>query len=478
MRVISTVALSLLVLAPPGCAVPDRDDEIAKGEVPVDRGRLDRFARLVRVVEPVSLDEPELAHVLALRRAWGLSTEVDFVQALHDHPAEFAATRSTALVFAGLLLDESELDAAIERAEVEYAGPAADRWAHANLADRYAGSFLEGPSVVLLCTGCEPDEVATRIGADPELPEVLRGRIEVRRVAYRLVDLARREARLAGWLRARGLRASGTTVDVIDNDVDLLAGPDALAELAAELVTIERVVGGPIDLVPLDGETQEDIAKNEALGYGIVEAGQAIGRKPGVPWDAWCTTAFAVQNGYGPFILTAGHCVVDGQQLYQAGWPLGRVAARYNRARFDGALVSTASVRNAIGRVHVSFADDFHPVTFPVTDHDLFGQTVCQTGITTTCMSGNCNPSTRCGTVTSQTYRPDESREPVWGLANYHRAGGDSGAAVYWPTLYGLGAAGVHSGGALVDGTILDNLGYFSRMPVIAHDWGLSLISY
>jgi hypothetical protein len=83
------------------------------------------------------------------------STARDWVRALHGDPSWFAAIRSRNDMFGNLVLAGSEIATAVERAELEYRGPEAELWARRALGDRYAGAFVEGTSIVLLCAGCD-----------------------------------------------------------------------------------------------------------------------------------------------------------------------------------------------------------------------------------------------------------------------------------------------------------------------------------
>lgn len=146
----------------------------------------------------------------------------------------------------------------------------------------------------------------------------------------------------------------------------------------------------------------------------------------------------------------------------------------------DAALISTSGTRYNWGRIHVNASDDAHAVTFGVSTHNLLQQTVCQTGYVTTGLDGYKNPSGRCGTVTNLLHRPSDAQRAggpynaQFGVASYIRNGGDSGAGVYWPTGYGFGAAGIHSGS--INGA--SSPGVFTRYSVVASAWGLSLSAY
>lgn len=464
-RIVSFVTLGVATLAI-GCVdAPSQVD--MKGAIPVEPARFHEYGGLQRLAAAEPLTDADLDHEIELRRQYGLSTDRELVRALHDNPNRFAAVRSHTDMFANLLLADGEVAAAVERAEVEYRGSEADLWAQRALGDRYAGSFVEGAGIVLQCAGC--DEQAVRDDVDAAgLHEVLRGRVAVRSVRYTRRELDDREAVVAAYLQAHGIPSNGTTTDIVRNSVRLFVGPSSAAAIDRELENIERVAGGPIEIVRDSGDASLDVNKNEPIAFLLIEGGQAIGTSPG---GAECTSGFAVQNGFGPFILTAGHCVTINQTWFQGGAQLGVAAARQDGGSFDAGAITTFNVRNNWGRIHVDANDWSHPITFGVSTQDLINQTVCTSGFVTTGMDGFGNPATRCGVVSSLSYRPPGSYDATFGVASYRRNHGDSGAGVYWPTGFGFGAAGLHSRSINEAPTP----GVFSRFSVVANAWGLQM---
>lgn len=470
-RSITTLCLSLSLFGV-ACTDDAADPTLAPpagapGALGVTADGYAEYGRLAPVTEGRALADAELEHELELRAAYGLSTEREHVVALHRSPARFRAQRSRDGMFAALLLAEDELPLAVERAEVEYHGEAGEAWARDALGPAFAGAFVLGRRLVIQCAGCEPRALEAAL-ADAELPTPLRGRIEVRAVEHSLDALTAAETRLAAFLAAERLPHNGTTVDVVGDRVELRVTTAQAPGVERRRDELVGVAGVPLVVVHDRGDGQLDLNKNQALGYALVEGGQAIGTSPG---SAACTSGFAVQSGFGPFILTAGHCTGLDQPWYQGGALLGYARATQNSGSFDAALITTYNIRNNWGRVHVSTFDDAHPVTFGVTTHGLLNQTVCQTGFVTTGMDGLSAPSTRCGVVTSLTYRPAGAYNATFGRATYVRNHGDSGAAVYWPTGYGFGAAGLHSRSV----NEAASPGIFSRFSVVASAWGLTV---
>jgi hypothetical protein len=439
----------------------------AKGAIPIEPARFHEYGGLQRVQLAEPLSDADLDHEIELRRQYGLSTDRERVRALHGDPRQFAAVRSHTDMFGSLLLGQDEVAAAVERAEVEYHGSEADLWAQRTLGDRYAGSFVEGTHIVLQCAGCDPHALRSDVdGAG--LHEVLRGRVMVRPVTYSGRELDEREARVAAYLQAHGIPSNGTTTDIVHNTVRLFVGPASEAAIDRELENIQRVAGGPLEIEHGAGDTSRDLDKDDAIAFLLVEGGQVIGKTPA---GQDCTSGFAVQNGFGPFIMTAGHCGGVNQAWFQGGAQLGVAAATQDSGSFDAALITTFNFRNNWGRIHVDSTDWSHPVTFGVSTQSLINQTVCTSGFVTTGLDGLANPSTRCGVVSSLTFRPSGPYDAAFGVANYRRNHGDSGAGVYWPTGFGFGAAGLHSRGIAEAPTP----GVFSRFSVIASAWGLQM---
>jgi hypothetical protein len=272
-----------------------------------------------------------------------------------------------------------------------------------------------------------------------------------------------------------GVLAAGSYVDIPGNRVVLEVPVEHVEQARAALASLSRK---PVAVEIATGSVQDDgLRKDQPLGFGLVEGGQAIGRSATQPI---CTSAFAVYNGYGPFILTAGHCALGlGPETWsQGGSRLGTLAARNVSGTYDAALISTHGARAIVGRYHRTYDDFAAPVTFAVTSHNLVGQTVCQSGMRTTGLTGNANLTARCGTVQTVAYRPivpGYTYTAASGRATYRACSGDSGSAVVWPTIYGYGGAGIHKGSNKPPGETCSNDAFFTRLPVVMNAWGLTL---
>lgn len=450
-----TVAVSAVALLASGGA----------GAQDVQSSEASRYLNAVPVLQSETLRPEELGHIVDLRAAYGLNADEKFVTDLYQDPTRFGAERSALYLLGNILFTPAERDHAYKRAAAEWVGDKVDQLAFDSVSG-YAGTVVNADaSITLLCSSCDVNETQERLRTLLDVTEPYELRIEP--VANSNEDLHALAERTTAMLDEQGILNSGA-IDIATNSV-IIHLPDSAADLADSL-------GDHITVRLGFEEVSPDISKNQALGFALVQGGQYI-----TGAGTALTSGFAVQSGFGPFILTAGHysypsiCASPNSTWSQGGAVLGLMtgACQYGGNR-DGALITTAGYRNNWGRVHWTFSDDAHPVTFGVTTHNLVNQTVCQTGATTTGMDGNSNFSARCGLVSSMASRsPCGGASPAWlfalGAASYLRAPGDSGAGVIWPTGYGFGAAGTHScvgfGGT---GAI------FSRFSVMANAWGLT----
>jgi hypothetical protein len=317
-------------------------------------------------------------------------------------------------------------------------------------------------------------EVEAEVGPPPEGVN-----LKVQAVRRTAAELQMSSSEAAKALDGAGIQRFGGEIDLSLNQLHVSVSPADLAQ-AQELLAPEILVSG--DLL----EAVPDVNKSFDLGFNVVEGGQMIGQTTA---SNAVTSAFAVQNGYGPFILTAAHAMDAGVGLgpcsnlgapwYQGGRLMGTASFCYYGGSLEIGGISTYGVRSNFGTVHYTSTDDMHQITFPVLNQNLFGQTVCQTGKTTTGTTGNLNLTGRCGTVQTLAARPNYTRpgSPAFtysfGSVTYLHDGGDSGAAVVWPTGYGFGAAGIHSGGFASGGN-----GLFTQYSNAANSLGLTLSPY
>jgi hypothetical protein len=425
----------------------------------------ERYLEHSLVTEPEQLTDEEVRHISNLRESYGLRTDAAFIRSLYSNPSAHQARISLHSLLAGILYTPDEEQQVYRRAAAEWVGAQVDLIAVDHVSN-YAGTFIEPTGVVSLrCAPCDPEEV-TLLRASLDVDEQYE--LHAKDVKYSMDELHATAEKLSSDLHARGI-SHGGSISVERNRTEMFienSGSDVGIEIPPS-VTVEG------DFV----EETPDVDKNDPIVYGLVIGGQYITGS-----GTALTSGFAVEGAYGPFILTAGHyaypsiCTGEGDDWFQGGSRLGVMssACQYG-GDADGALISTFGHRVNWGRIHYTSTDWDEPVTFGVSTHSLEGQTVCQTGASTTGMSGDLNTSSRCGNVISTAASsPCGGANPAWtfslGRASYLRNSGDSGAGVVWPTIYGFGAAGTHSCiGFNSTGAI------FSRYSVMANKWGLSL---
>ncbi len=366
-----------------------------------------------------------------------------------------------------LALEESEVGQATRFREVQDRVAEVNDWVRTSVGREHGGTYLSvgsdgAPRFTVLTTG------------DPAVPpDELEDVVRVARVTYS------REHLLSVLETAReSLRhtdpAAQLWLDVGANRVVIAGQPEAVEDYRDRS---EVVLEPP-------REVMDQVDKDDAIGYNIVEGGQLIEKfiTPLGVWDKF-TSAFAVQSGYGPFILTAGHQTsFTYPNMFQGGQQLGTLGARNNQDWFDAAIITTYGYRNAKGNLHVTSSDWLHPVYF-ISPGDSVGVVVCQTGITTTGVSGDLGSSSsgtvRCGPILRTDLAPGTQYYPVFREADYKSQAGDSGAAVYRSTGYGFSAEGVHKGCNAPSSSPCPTQPFraiYSSMPYIAYVWGLSLI--
>lgn len=340
----------------------------------------------------------------------------------------------------------------------------------------FAGASVRQRTLAIYCSDC--DTLTTRTALLANAGSIGDGNsLSVVDVKYSLTQLLGMQDAVANFLDSRKDKYVGTEVDYSQNAV-VVVGPATLSKTLPPAFS-------ELPLIFLVDETvgEEQVQKNDPLGYNLVEGGQAI-RPLGFPFgDFTCTSGFAVQSGYGPFILTAGHCIggnscgVLGGTWEQGLVPLGVALDCRYQGSVDAAIISTSGFRNNYGAIHYTSSDYIHPVTFAVTTQNLMGQTLCQTGARTTGLSGDLALSSRCATVSSMTFRPSCCGQDglPWSASflrvDYASDYGDSGAGVIWPTGYGFGAAGLHKAAS-------GNVHWATQFRHVAFIWSLTLSPY
>ncbi len=413
----------------------------------------------------VDLDGPELEHVLELRRAWGLSTDGGTVGDLYRHPVEAGALEATDDRYGGLRLRADEVEIAAEHARNEWLAPSVRSAAVAILGSAiHGGTFVEGLSIVVQCAGCEVETVRTEIV--DRVPDA-ESALDVRVVTYPLVELVEIHHEVATMLES-DLSAVTSRIDEPTNRV-------IVAVLAEDVVLAQSAVSSfptsSVSIEVLPGEPQDYVDKDDYYLFGVVGGGMSLDTSTQV---GKCTSGVPTNNAaYGDMLLTAGHCgSTTSPSWLQGGSSLGVFALDSDSGNFDVGGIAIGGTRPSAGNIHSTSTDYWHTLTFAIgMNGDVTGSTVCQNGLATTGMSGNSNPTNRCGTLTSLTFDPGAGWNPVFRYATMYGNTNDSGATIYWPTIYGYGAVGVLKGGSNPGGSPV----WYSHLPYALNAWGLTL---
>jgi hypothetical protein len=447
------------------------------GGGPVVSDEADSYIDIQPATKPNVLTAEQFSLLLDLRARYGLNDDPAFVRALNEHPLESDAFFSAKMLVGGMVFSRDEADDVYAIGQLEWAASHISEWAERRLGGEvFAGANVSRRTLAIYCSGCDIWVTAEEVQSLGET--VGEGNsVEVVDVKYSLAALLRVQKSVADYLDSHEMKYVGTGVDYSSNSI-VVTGPESL----------NRTLPFQFQSFPLKFEIDEtlgvdQVEKHWDLGYNLVEGAQAI--KPVGMWgDFTCTSGFAVQSAYGPFIATAGHCMggnscgVPGGTWEQGGAVLGVASACLNQGQVDAALISTYGYRNNIGRIHWTSTDYLHAVIFAVSTQNLTGQTVCQTGAETTGLSGDMALyPIRCAPVSTMTFRPACCGDDglPWSAsflrADYPSAQGDSGAAVVWPTGYGFGAAGLHKSAS--------GLAHWAtQFRHVASTWGLTLSPY
>lgn len=297
--VLAVLSAAALTMSPTGASVSN--DAAASRPRQVPEPYREKF-ELIDVTEPEPLEDAELRHVVDLRRAFGLAADPAVVKQMHEDPVRFSAVRSSTGMFGYLLVTPSELDDLNIRAEIEWQTQSVTKSVEDALGDAYAGLFFEGTELVVQCVGCGTASAAEQIGLS-SFPQPLKEHTEIRAVKYSLKYLNELESRVADYLRDTEVATNGLGVFIMSNRIEVNSNPQSPKDLERSLA--EQFGSEPVVVVPESGVTRPFVDKDDDLIYGIVEGGQAI---IGDGMSEPCTSGFAVQGGFGPFMLTAGHC--------------------------------------------------------------------------------------------------------------------------------------------------------------------------
>jgi len=423
---------------------------------------------LAPAVGSVRLDEKALAHILDLRAWVGLSNDQQFVDSLYASTTD-AYVSAKGLV-GGLRFSFDEADDVYAISQLDWAADVIAQKLVLNFGDDVlAGVQVRARVVSIFCKGCDKAKVLNVVES-VEAPVGEGNRVEIVDVRLSLTELRTAQSLIADYLDGAGTKYSGTGIDVANNAVRVVG------RAGVETTVRELFPDVPIAFVLDDVGQHDEVSKSDTLGYGVVEGGQQIYRTNLGPVYGSCTSGFAVQSGYGPFILTAGHCANGGTCSTGQGWtqgsmPLGVMAACNLKGSVDGGLISTANVRNTIGRVHRNSSDYFRPINWGWTTQNIVGHQVCQHGYASFIAP---NFDWQCGVINDFAFRPTgiTSDGLPWNAdflgLTYASNYGDSGAALSWANIYGNAAVGIHKSR---DGTTA----YATKWERLSTLWGLTL---
>jgi len=480
-RGLTVLAAAMTATAFVSIAAGDRASSSAASQVPesttqASTAQVSPEARaqlhLVEVTAPEPMSPVEFEHVQRMRELYGLRSDPEFVQSVYDDPAGHRAVRSEWGLFASLMIAPDEVPQMQLRALQDVDSQGASEAVRLVLGDAFAGAFLEGTTYVVQCARCDVGSLAAAIRSAHAVKESLESNLDLRVVARSEPELQELAREVEDFLVKTEAKTNGYGAMPMANLVEVHLGPSSTPGIGQLLQ--ERFGADAVRIVEDPGDAQPYSNKNTYLVYGQVEGGQAIKREGSADYD--CTSGFSVQSGYGPFMLTAGHCA--GSTWVQGGATLGVVAAQSQSGYFDAEAITTYGYRTNRPRFHHTYSDDFAPVTFvPGNFDDLMNQPVCQAGRTTTGNSGNLNLTARCGPVTTLTYDHDgggATWQPTFLYASHIGDFGDSGASIVWATQWGWAAVGILHGGPNPGGCCV----WSSRMDIMLYIWGMQLTPY
>ncbi len=427
----------------------------------------------------VPLQLAQRDHVMELRKTLGLRNTSDFVESLHREPEALGAVYSDHTAFGRMIVTKEELPRLRHRFRLSTKAPELEAKARQLARKWFGGAVVTAredgtPMLRLLTTPAGKDALASLpLDLEPELA----ASIEIGLVEHTEQELADVQQTVTNFLRKLGVREqlNGTTVNVDTNRVEVhLYHP----ERDFEALTRAELGELPVSWFSDSVRVGPAYAKNELDPYGLVEAGlrivnttrAAAGRR-----DYYCTSGFSVANGYGEFLLTAGHCGDLNDQYQQGGVALGRVANRNYSGAADVMAISTSGTRAAWGRAHLNVNSPNEPVVASVAiNGDAVGTLVCHTGYATTGLSGLEGNLSSCGTIRSRQWAPEYIPNvlPVYRHATFAVARGDSGAGVLMHSIYG------YIGVGLITGFTAQGQGMYTHLPYALAEMNVEMDSW
>lgn len=430
----------------------------------------EKLSLVVETAAPAEATEEAVSSAVRTRASLGLRSDRDFVVDLLTDPQRSGAVRSSGGDFAGLTVTVDEADELAIRNLLQNEMHALNSWLLRNeptfIESRISSDDNGVVGATVLFDG-PIDESIWKEGLALIAPEV-RDRIAPAIAPVRRGVLDARAAQVIAVSRERGIRA-GLSIEYFDGRL-VINVPDV-----KEFDRLVAVVGDELLGLEVAGGTSGPAAdKNQPQPYGLVHSSLALSQGSGL-----CTSGFAMSSGYGPVLLTAGHCFALGTNVYQGGSTVGTVAARNHpvtsgtNGNFDAETISTSATGRPIwGRIHINTIDWAHRITGWIgTDSDTLGDVDCQEGVTSSGMTGFGGPN--CGVVLAKNFLPWwlAYANPVYRRIDTISQPGDSGGGIYWDTAYGSLAVGLVQGWLDTGGNI-DLIA--SHLPYVQNAWGLT----
>jgi hypothetical protein len=429
---------------------------------------------------PAEADEATVAAQAKVRGSLGLRSDTKWISQVLGDPASVGAVTASGGDFYGLTLASDEVSVVAQRNFLQNTMSSATGVNAAAMAAWQSFvetrlAIVDGKPRATMFFDEVPGEIEDWL--DKALPTEARSLVSAEPIPAPRADLDALEAEMTQVTRSEQLQVSFA---IHYEDGRVWAGsPDqaSLDRLAKEFV------GRPIDLELTGDGGPTGYDKNQVLPYGLMESGMKLVTAQSADQ---CTSGFSVNSGYGPMLLTAGHCFQLNWDVTAPGpgsWnAVGRVAARSypNEAgsnwNFDAETVF-APTRPLWGRQHVNRDDWGHRINGWIGQNtDSLGDFYCHSGISSSGMDGYGGP--RCGALLEKTFQPwwMNFANPVFRRIDTDSVPGDSGGGVWWGTIYGdLAVALVQGRMTSRDGTNVDAI--LSHLPYITNAWGLTVMT-
>lgn len=324
------------------------------------------------------------------------------------------------------------------------------------LQDTFGGTYLEENKLIIYTKGALPDKQKSELQKTVMQQDIT---VEYRTVKFskkELEDVVAKMTKDRESLLNRGIKIFSIWVDEPENKVYVGVSAEDKERANGQLPTLYNVP------LTIEAEDPPSLTSTREDSPGLFKAGLRIGMGFNDDPIDWCTSGFTVRHNtlLTYFVLTAGHCALQTEEIRHAGLRIGEIGARQFQGSIDAAAFSLewGQSSNWLFREPHWLEPINSFSTAPV------GATVCAEGAT----SGH-----RCGAVVSTTasFFPNNNVT----LTNMHAAafcsqGGDSGGPVY---QYGTGV-GIVSGRRVVNGVCTTT--FYTPTQRIANAFGVSVL--